>query len=404
MANSTTGAARLPYGSALPRVGLMLLGTLAAGCGSDHMAQVVRPPQPVTVVTLKSEAVPLTRELPGRTAAYLVAEVRPQVSGIVKRRLFTEGAFVKAGQPLYELDDAPYRAAYNNARASLQKAQASAEVARLTARRDADLIKIDAVSQQDNDNAVAAARQADADVVAAQAAVDSAGVNLGYAHIASPITGRIGKSSVTQGALVTQNQADAMATVQQLDPIYVDVNQSSSEWLQLQQEIASGRVEAGSAGASAQIVLENGTPYAHEGRLQFADVTVDPTTGQFLLRAIVPNPDHILMPGMYVRAVVRQGTMPNGVLVPQQGIARDPKGNATALVVDAQSTVQIREVKVARTVGDQWLVDEGLAPGDRLIIEGLQKVQPGMQVQPVERAAAVTPTPAGEVSVADARH
>jgi membrane fusion protein (multidrug efflux system) len=316
--------------------------------------------------------------------------VRPQVSGIVKRRLFVEGSFVKAGQPLYELDDAPYRAAYNNARASLQRAEATADAARITARRDADLIKIDAVSQQDNDNAIAAQRQAEADVVAAQAAVDSAAVNLGYAHISSPISGRIGKSSVTQGALVTQNQTNAMATVQQLDPIYVDVNQSSSEWLQLQQEVESGRVEANSAGAQAQIVLENGVTYGQQGRLQFADVTVDPTTGEFLLRAIVPNPDHILMPGMYVRAVIKEGVIPKGLLAPQQGIARDPKGNATALVVDANNKVESRDVSVSRTIGDKWLVSDGLAAGDRLIVEGLQKVQPGSPVQPVEAVAAAS--------------
>ena len=383
----TSGAGRhLLCAMLVPALGL-------TACGHDDAAQSVKQPQQVTVVTLRAQPVSLTRELPGRTAAFLVAEVRPQVSGIVKRRLFTEGAFVKAGQPLYELDDAPYRATYNNARASLQHALASAEAAHLTAKRDAELITIDAVSQQDNENAIAASRQADADVVAAQAAVDSAAVNLAYAHIASPITGRIGKSSVTQGALVTQNQTDAMATVQQLDPIYVDVNQSSSEWLQLRQAIDSGRVQAGSAGASAQIVLENGSPYAHEGKLQFADVTVDPTTGQFLLRAIVPNPNYMLMPGMYVRAIISEGTMPKGLLVPQQGIARDPKGNATALVVDAQSKVQTREVRVARTVGDQWLIDDGLAAGDRLIVEGVQKIQPGMEVQPVERAAATAPAP-----------
>jgi membrane fusion protein, multidrug efflux system len=372
---------------------MVAAGIGLAGCGRQAAVPVAQPVQQVTVVTLKAQAVALTRELPGRTAAFLVAEVRPQVSGIIKRRLFTEGAFVKAGQPLYELDDAPYRAASNNARASLQRAQASAEVAHLIAKRDADLIKIDAVSQQDNDNAVAAGRQADADVASAQAAVDSAAVNVAYAHIASPITGRIGKSSVTQGALVTQNQTVAMATVQQLDPIYVDVNQSSSEWLQLRQAIDAGRVKADAAGAVAQIVLEDGSQYARTGKLQFSDVTVDPSTGQFLLRAIVPNPNYMLMPGMYVHAIVGEGTMTRGVLVPQQGIARDPKGNATALVVDEQSKVQMRDVRIARTVGDQWLVDGGLEAGDRLIIEGVQKVQPGMQVQATERAAAAAAAP-----------
>jgi membrane fusion protein (multidrug efflux system) len=391
------GGRRLPYS-----VAAIVIGLLLAACGQKNAGQYAGQVQQVTVVTLKPQSVPLTRELPGRTAAYLVAEVRPQVSGIVKRRLFTEGAFVKAGQSLYELDDAPYRAQYNNARAALQKAGATVEAARTTARRDAELLKIDAVSQQDNDNAVAAWRQAEADVAAAQAAVDSAAVNLGYAHIVSPITGRIGKSSVTQGALVTQNQANAMATVQQPDPIYVDVNQSSSDWLQLRQEVDTGRVRAGGAGTSAKIVLENGTEYAHEGKLQFADVTVDPTTGEFLLRAIVPNPDHMLMPGMYVRAVISEGVMPKGLLAPQQGIARDPKGNATALVVDAQNKVETRQVKVVRTIGDKWLIDNGLSPGDRLIVEGVQKVQPGMQVQPVEQAAAAASAEPASVTVATA--
>ena len=397
LAKSTVGG-RLASIVAAISFGLML-----AACGQRNAGQYAGQTQQVTVVTLKPESVALTRELPGRTAAYLVAEVRPQVSGIVKQRLFTEGAFVKAGQPLYELDDAPYRAQYNNAKAALQKAGATVEVARITAKRDADLIKIDAVSQQDYDNAVAAWRQSEADVAAAQAAVDSAAVNLAYAHIVSPITGRIGKSSVTQGALVTQNQTDAMATVQQLDPIYVDVNQSSSEWLQLRQEVESGRVQAGGAGAAAKIVLENGTEYGHEGKLQFADVTVDPTTGEFLLRAIVPNPDHILMPGMYVRAIIREGVMPKGLLAPQQGIARDPKGNATALVVDAENKVETRQVRVVRTIGDQWLVENGLSAGDRLIVEGVQKVQPGMQVQPVEQAVAADSAEPGSVTVAAAQ-
>jgi membrane fusion protein (multidrug efflux system) len=385
---------------ALLTVAVVSLGLALAGCGQKQAGQYARQAPQVTIVTLQPQAVTLTRELPGRTSAYLVAEVRPQVSGIVKQRLFTEGALVKAGQPLYELDDAPYRAAFNNSKAALQKAEATVEAARLTAKRDADLIKIDAVSQQDNDNAVSTWRQAEADVVAAQAAVDSAAVNLAYAHIVSPISGRIGKSSVTQGALVTQNQTNAMATVQQLDPIYVDVNQSSSEWLQLRQDIDSGRVEANAAGTQAKIVLENGTDYGHDGRLQFADVTVDPTTGEFLLRAIVPNPDHLLMPGMYVRAVLNEGVMPKGLLAPQQGIARDPKGNATAYVVDSQNKVESRQVKVARTIGDKWLVEEGLSPGDRLIVEGVQKVQPGVQVQPVEEAASTHTSGGGPAPVA----
>ncbi|HEY1726002.1 MAG TPA: efflux RND transporter periplasmic adaptor subunit [Steroidobacteraceae bacterium] len=347
------------------------------------------PPPAVTVVTLKREQVSLTRDLPGRVSAFLVAEVRPQVSGIVKKRLFTEGSMVKAGQPLYEIDDSIYRAQYNSAQATLQKAKATQEAARQTASRAAEMVKIDAVSAQDNDNAIAGLRQAEADVAAAQAAVDSSAVNLAYAHIVAPITGHIGKSSVTQGALVTAEQTTALATVQQLDPIYVDVNQSSGEWLQLKQEIDAGRVQAGAAGAPTKISLENGTTYAEEGKLQFTDVTVDPTTGNFLLRVIVPNPNQVLMPGMYVRAVVGEGTMPEGLLAPQRGVTRDPRGGATALVVDKDNKVEMRTVTVSRTIGDQWLVDSGLSSGDRVIVEGVQKVKPGMPVKPVEQTPAL---------------
>ena len=338
----------------------------------------------VTVVTLKAQAVTLTRELSGRTSAYLIAEVRPQVSGIVKQRLFIEGTHVKTGQPLYEIDDALYQAQYHSAAAALQKAQATLVAAQLGANRTAQLIKIGVISAQDNDNAVAALGQAKADVAAAQAAVASSNVNLTYAHIAAPISGRIGGSSVTQGALVTAAQATALATVAQLDPMYVDVSQSSNEWLQLKREIAAGRVQAKDSGTPAKILLEDGSLYAHEAKLQFTDVTVDPATGNLMLRAIVPNPDGVLMPGMYVRAVIIEGTVPNGILAPQQGITRNPKGAATALVVNKDNQVEARVVTVSRTLGDQWLVDGGLAVGDRLIVEGLQKVQPGMQVQPVE--------------------
>ncbi|MFI4867669.1 MAG: efflux RND transporter periplasmic adaptor subunit [Steroidobacteraceae bacterium] len=379
----------------------MAAGILVAGCGG----QGGRPPggmaPQVSVVTLKPQSVTLTRELPGRVSAYLVAEVRPQVSGVVKRRLFTEGGTVKAGEPLYELDDAIYRAQYNSARATLQKARATQEAARLTANRAAELVKIDAVSAQDNDNAIAALGQAEADVAAAQAAVDSSAVNLAFAHIVSPISGRIGKSSVTQGALVTADQTAAMATVQQLDPVYVDVNQSSGEWLQLKQEIEAGRVQAGAAGAPTKIVLENGVTYAAEAKLQFADVTVDPTTGNFLLRAIVANPDHVLMPGMYVRAIVGEGVLPQGLLAPQRGVTRDAKGGATALVVGRDDKVEARDVRVSRTIGDQWLVENGLATGDRVIVAGLQKVRPGMAVKAVEATPEVLAGEAGTAETVD---
>jgi len=379
----------------------MAAGILVAGCGG----QGGRPPggmaPQVSVVTLKPQSVTLTRELPGRVSAYLVAEVRPQVSGVVKRRLFTEGGTVKAGEPLYELDDAIYRAQYNSARATLQKTRATQEAARLTANRAAELVKIDAVSAQDNDNAIAALGQAEADVAAAQAAVDSSAVNLAFAHIVSPISGRIGKSSVTQGALVTADQTAAMATVQQLDPVYVDVNQSSGEWLQLKQEIEAGRVQAGAAGAPTKIVLENGVTYAAEAKLQFADVTVDPTTGNFLLRAIVANPDHVLMPGMYVRAIVGEGVLPQGLLAPQRGVTRDAKGGATALVVGRDDKVEARDVRVSRTIGDQWLVENGLAAGDRVIVAGLQKVRPGMAVKALEATPEVLAGEAGTAETVD---
>ncbi|HXR18332.1 MAG TPA: efflux RND transporter periplasmic adaptor subunit [Steroidobacteraceae bacterium] len=379
--------------AALLLAALLQLSACGGGAPPGGMPPGNFTPQ-VTVVTLKAQSVTLTRELPGRTNPYLVAEVRPQVSGIVKKRLFTEGALVQAGQPLYELDDAIYRAQLDSAQASLSKAQATLAAAKLAADRSRELIKTDAVSAQDNDNAIAAFGQAQADVSGAKAAVANAAVNLAYAHLVAPISGRIGKSAVTQGALVTADQTAAMATVQTLDPIYVDVNQASSEWLKLKQEIDSGRAQSGAAESPVKIVLADGRTYAHTGRLQFADVTVDPTTGDFSLRAIVPNPNGELLPGMYVRAIVDEGVLPQGVLAPQQGILRDPKGNASALVVSAQGKVEPRAVKVTRTIGDQWLIDEGLAAGDRLIVEGLQKVQPGMAVKAIEASEGVAGTPA----------
>lgn len=366
--------------------GLLCVTVVLAACGNKNTATPQTPPQQVTVVTLKAQPVALTRELPGRTSAFLVAEVRPQVSGIIKRRLFTEGGQVKAGDVLYELDDAVYRAAYNSAQANLSKAQATLEAARLNAARSTELVKIDAISTQDNENAQATFHQAEADVAANQAALQSANVNLDYASITAPISGRIGKSSVTAGALVTANQTTALSTIQQLDPIYVDVTQSSSEWLQLKREIDAGRVQSGGSGARAKIILEDGSSYTNEGKLQFADVTVDEATGSFLLRALVPNPNNTLMPGMYVKAVVSEGTLSQGILAPQQGVTRTPRGDASALVVDQDSKVALRNIKVSRTVDNEWLVDEGLAAGDRVIVEGVQKVQPGMPVQATERS------------------
>jgi membrane fusion protein (multidrug efflux system) len=365
--------------------------TAVAACGSRESAPQGRGAIPVTVVTLATAPVVLHRELPGRTTPYLVAEVRPQVNGIVKQRLYTEGSAVKAGQPLYQLDDATYQADLASAKAALARAEATLNTARLNSRRSADLFAINAVSKQDDENAAAALKQGEADVAAAAAAVRSAEVILGYARITAPIGGRIGRSSVTQGALVTANQDEPLATVQQLDPIYVDLTQSSAEWLALRRELAAGRLE-GTQDMPVAIVLEDGTPYAQSGKLAFSEVSVDPTTGSFALRVVVPNPEHILLPGMYVRAIVGTGTRQAGLLVPQQGIARDPKGHTTAMVVGKDGKVEVRPVRVSQAIGDKWLVEEGLAAGDKVIVEGLQKVQPGASVQPTEAGA--TPPPA----------
>ena len=336
-------------------------------------------------MTLKAGAVDLQRELPGLVSARMVAEVRPQVGGIVKRVLFTEGGAVRAGQALYVLDDAVYRVAARSAEAARMRAEAGLETARRSAERGAELVKAHMISVQDNDNLQSALHQAEADLASAQAAADSARINLDYARISAPISGRIGKSAVTQGALVVADQAEALATVQQLDTVYVDVTQSSGEWLQLQQELAAG----GQANSrrDVRIVLEDGSVYPFSGQLQFSDVTVEPGTGSFLLRVLVPNPKNLLLPGMYVRATISEGVLKNALLAPQRGVTRDPKGNATALVVGPDSKVELRSVTTARSVGDQWLVTNGLSAGDRVIVEGLQKIGPGSPVQATESGA-----------------
>ena len=374
------------------------LGGLLAGCSGQKDGApppgAGMPPPEVSVVTLMPQTVTVARELPGRTTPFLVAEVRPQATGIVKERLFVEGGLVKAGQPLYQLDDAVYRADVASARAALARAEATLNTATLNARRSDELVKIEAVSRQDNENAQAARQQAQADLASARAALERAEINLAYAKIASPITGRIGKSSVTPGALVTANQEATLATVQQLDPMYVDVTQSSSELLALRKQLAAGRLKA--ADLPAEIVLEDGTRHAHKGRLAFSETTVDPATGSYTLRIVVPNPDQVLLPGIYIRAVVGSGTRENAILAPQRAITRDPKGNAFAMVLDAESKVQMRPVKVSSTVGDQWLVEEGLAAGERVIVEGLQKVRPGMPAKVAEPAKVAAPAAAAK--------
>lgn len=357
---------------------------LLAACEQEDAAPSQSPPS-VNYVTLRPQPVTLTRELPGRTSAYVVAEVRPQVTGIVKERLFDEGALVEQGQPLYQLDDSTYRAAWNAAKASLARAKAAAEVARLNAERAEELIKVNAVSKQEYDNLGAALRQAEADVGVAEAQVVSTAVELEYARITSPIDGRAGKSTVTRGALVTADQAQVLTTVQQLDPIYVDLNQSSSELLELRRALADKMVRK-AEGVPVTIILEDGRRYEHEGELTFADVAVDPMTGSYALRAVVPNPDHLLMPGMYLRAVVTSAVVDHVLLVPQQGIARDPQGNASAMLLTDENKVEQRAVTAQRTVGNDWLISSGLSAGDRVIVEGLQKIRPGMQAQGTEVA------------------
>lgn len=376
-----------PSSSPLALLALIVGALSVAACGKKEAEAPAAPPAEVTVVTLKPQEVTLTRELVGRVSAFLIAEVRPQVSGIVKARLFTEGGPVKAGQPLYQLDDATYQANLASSRAALARAQATLKSAQLSARRAAELVQIDAVSQQDNENAAAALSQAQADVAAAEAAVQTSSVTLGYARITSPIGGRIGKSSVTQGALVTANQAAPLATVQRLDQVYVDVTQSNAELLQLRKELAAGTLSQ-VGDLPVRLMLEDGTPYPHPGRLAFSDATVDPTTGSFSLRVSVPNPQGLLLPGTYVRAQLGNGVRQHGLLVPQQGIARDPKGNASAMIVNGQGKVEARAVQASRTIGDRWLVDGGLVAGDRVIVEGLQKIGPGMPVKATEAAPA----------------
>lgn len=363
-------------------VAALLTLTLGAcgGGSSGGMPPGARGAPEVMVVTLQTRPVLLQRELPGRVSARLVAEVRPQVGGLVRKVHFTEGSEVQAGQLLYQLDDAPARAALATATANMQRAEAAAEGARNNAHRAGELVKAHMISIQDNDNLQTALKQAEAELASAQAALQSSRVNLDFTQIKAPITGRIGKSAVTEGALVVANQAAPLATVQQLNSVYVDVTQSSREWLQLRRELGTGG-KGSNATRRVLLTLEDGQHYEPAGELQFADVTVDAATGSFLLRALVPNPRGLLLPGMFVTATIGQGQLSDGLLASQQGITRDVKGGATALVVGADGKVELRAVTVLRTVGDQWLVGSGLAAGDRVIVEGLQKVKPGMSVQ-----------------------
>jgi membrane fusion protein, multidrug efflux system len=342
------------------------------------------PPTPkptVTVITLRASPVSLTTELPGRVSAYRIAEVRPQVNGVILRRLFTEGDRVRAGQQLYQIDPAPYQAALASAQALLAHARAAAAVAKLTEERYQSLVEARAVSREDYDNALAILQQDQADVASGEAAVRTAEINLAYTKVYSPITGRTGRSSVTEGALVTANQAASLVTVTQLDPVYVDVTEPSATILRFKRELASGNiVSLGANKTAAHLLLEDGTRYDPAGALEFSEVTVDEGTGSVTLRAIFPNPNDLLLPGMFVHATIEEGVREGAILASQRGITHAPDGSATALVVGADDTVERRIVELERAIGDEWVVSRGLAAGDRLIVGGVQRIQPGMQV------------------------
>jgi membrane fusion protein (multidrug efflux system) len=358
---------------------------LLVGCGNGPGQQAARSHVPeVAVVTIESRPIELTTELPGRTDAYLVSEIRPQVNGIIQKRMFKEGSDVNAGDLLYQIDSAPFQVAYNSAKASLGKAQANLPSIRSRAQRYKDCLVDNAVSRQDYDDAAAAVQQAEAEIQYWKTAVEAARINLSYTRVTAPISGRIGRSSVTDGALVTAYQPTALATIQQLDPIYVDVSQSSAELLRLRRNLETGQLTADKGNEKkVRILLGNATSYSLEGTLQFRDVTVDPSTGSFTLRIVVPNPGHLLLPGMFVRAVVKEGIAEKAILVPQQGVSRTPKGEPVALIVDDTAKVRQRMLTLDRAVGDQWLVSSGLSAGERVIVEGGQKVRPGTSVKAI---------------------
>ena len=355
-------------------------------------------PIEVGVRTLKTEDMPLSVELPGRLNAYQAAEIRPQVNGVILKRMFEEGAIVEEGQQLYQIDPAPYQAAYNTAAAQLQSAQANVKAAAALARRYKDLVRVDAVSKQEYDNAIASADQAAADVAIAQAARDTAQINLNYTKVFSPITGRIGKSAVTPGALVTANQADPLALVQQLDPIYLDITQSSADLMALRRQITAGVVEGTLDSAPVTITFDDSNEvYGETGTLKFSDVTVEQDTGNVQLRALFNNPHNELLPGLFVKASLQQGVLRNALLAPQQSIVRTPIGGTMAWIVDANNKAQMVPVKTGAAVKDKWVITEGLKAGDRVIVEGTIKVQPDMDVKAVDLdAQAEKPAAEGE--------
>lgn len=369
-----------------------IMGLALSACDNKAPPAAAPAPVEVGVVTLKASDVPLQADLPGRTSAYRKAEVRPQVSGIIQKRLFVEGAEIKAGTPLYQIDPATYEAALSSAQAELARAEANNAAAMAKETRYKNLNSAKAISQQDYDDALANFGQTKANVAAAKAAVQTASINLKYTKVLAPIDGVISKSSVTEGALVSAGQADVLANILQLDPIYVDVSQSAEELLQLRRDMLKGDVAIAEA-AKVRLLLDDGTVYEHEGSLQFAEVGVNETTGSVTLRAQFPNPDRLLLPGMFVRTQLEEGVRTNALLAPQRGVTRDRSGNATAMVINKQGLVEARSIKTGRSVGDQWLVLDGLAVGDQVIVEGLQKVKPGA---PAKAAATTTSSKAKE--------
>ena len=369
-------------------VATFAIAIAVAACGKKPPPPM--PPPTVGYVVLKTEPVALTTELPGRVSALESSDVRPQVSGVIKRRDFAEGSLVHAGQVLYEIEDSPYRAALLSAQGQLAQAQANIRSTQLQADRYRQLLAINGVSKQDADNAQAAAEQAKAAVVAGRGAVAAAQVNLGFTHIRAPISGRIGRSLFTPGALVQAGQSEALATIQRMDQVYVDVTQSAAALLDLRAAMHGGDVSKPAADtASVQLILPNGAVYPLEGVLRFADVTVDPTTGAVVVRATFPNPGAVLLPGMYVRARLIEGVRKDGLLAPQSGVTRNERGQAVALVVDAGNVVRQRNVEIDQAIGDKWVVTKGLAAGDKLIVDGLVNLHPGAKVQPRPAAAGI---------------
>ncbi|MCB2192335.1 MAG: efflux RND transporter periplasmic adaptor subunit [Deltaproteobacteria bacterium] len=363
---------------------VLLAALLALSCGGQTEKQRRRAIPEVSTITVRAEKIMESTELPGRTSAYRIAEIRPQVNGLIQKRLFTEGSDVRAGQTLYQIDPAPFEAALASATAALAKAEANLPSIKSRAERYKSLAAAKAVSQQDYDDAASALAQAKADILYWRAAVRTARINLGYTKVTAPIAGRIGKSNVTVGAIVTAYQPQALATIQQLDPVYVDVPQSTSDLLQLKRRLESGSIiRSGQGHNKVKLFLEDGTPYPLEGTLQFRDVSVDPTTGSVILRMTFPNPDDVLLPEMFVRTVIQEGINDHAILIPQQAVSRNPKGDPYALIVDSGNKVVLRMLTIDRAVGDKWLVSAGLAPGDRVILEGLQKVRPGATAKPV---------------------